>query len=148
MTYRKISIDRFYDKVTIVSESGCWIWTGAVSNGYGSLKVDGQNIRAHRFSYEVHCGEIEDGNVICHSCDVPLCVNPDHLWSGTQSENILDCSKKGRHVANRAKLSAEQKNEILSIYTGKHGQQSELARLYNVSQATIWNIVNNKGDVT
>lgn len=78
---------------------GCWIWTGTRDKaGYGKINRAGKNYRAHRFFYSFFKGEIPKGLLVCHSCDVPSCVNPDHLWVGTHSDNQNDAYKKGRKV--------------------------------------------------
>ena len=79
----------------------CWEWTGKIrNNGYGEYThiVNGNKkyILAHRGSYEVFKGKIQDGLYVCHSCDNKKCVNPDHLWVGTGKDNMQDCLKKGR----------------------------------------------------
>lgn len=92
-----------------IDENGCWIWGKSCSrNGYGSFALGGgHNIRAHRASYEVFKGEIPDGLDVCHKCDVRRCVNPDHLFLGTRSENILDASAKGRVSRTHQKKGTE-----------------------------------------
>ena len=81
----------FEDRITF--GDGCWLWKGKPgSGGYGSWK-HGQ---AHRASWEFYRGPIPAGLQVCHRCDVPLCVNPDHLFIGTQSDNIQDMYAKGR----------------------------------------------------
>jgi hypothetical protein len=76
---------------------GCWLWSGCVGrDGYGKLKRGGKTLRAHRVFYEAHKGPIPEGLLVCHSCDNPLCVNPDHLWVGTQVDNEKDKDQKGR----------------------------------------------------
>jgi HNH endonuclease len=79
----------------------CWLWTGKPNYwGYGRLAVDKKALYAHRLSYELWVGPIpEDKPFVCHHCDIPLCVNPSHLFAGTAEDNNQDCAKKGRHVA-------------------------------------------------
>lgn len=88
---------RFLNKI---NKGDCWEWQGVIGhNGYGRFEVGGRNgilFRAHRFSWLFYRGEIPDGFVICHSCDNRKCANPDHLWIGTQTENMQDASRKGR----------------------------------------------------
>lgn len=78
--------------------SGCWLWYGArATDGYGRIKKPGGGkYIAHRLSYRAFVGPIPEGQVVCHRCDVRDCVNPDHLFCGTQGDNIRDCFKKGR----------------------------------------------------
>lgn len=95
---KKPSIEeRFFDKVT--KTDSCWLWTGAItSRGYGSIRVEGKSTSTHRLSYMLFNGEIPDGFVVCHTCDVPACVNPEHLWVGTVSDNVRDMIQKNRHA--------------------------------------------------
>lgn len=76
----------------------CWLWTGAIngSNSYGYLWDGTRGLRAHRYSYEIHKGEIPEGMLVCHTCDTPLCVNPAHLFLGTVKTNAEDMVAKGR----------------------------------------------------
>jgi hypothetical protein len=77
--------------------TGCWNWTKHLSGGgYGAFKIEGIMRPAHRVSYELFWGEIPDGLQVCHRCDNKRCINPDHLFLGTQKDNIADCIKKGR----------------------------------------------------
>ena len=83
--------------VEIDQKNQCWNWIGkTISAGYGMVLHDGMQRSSHRFSYEMHKGDIPSGLVILHSCDNRRCVNPDHLTAGTQSQNMRDMVQKGR----------------------------------------------------
>ena len=94
-------IDRFMSKVEMVTESGCWIWMGATNGNsrkfsYGQMH-DGERTRlAHRLAVELFDRPVPGDMMVCHRCDVTLCVNPAHLFVGSRSDNMLDASKKWR----------------------------------------------------
>lgn len=101
MAWPKASI-RLERKIERVPISGCWIYTGFLDpEGYGKFMEAGKQLRAHRYSYTLHKGNIPEGLFVCHTCDVPCCVNPDHLWLGTHDDNMKDKVKKGRSNGNR-----------------------------------------------
>ena len=80
-----------------VAESGCLVWTGYCNvSGYGKMSVQGVPRLTHRLAYTIHRGPIPDGMLVCHHCDVPCCINPEHLFLGTIHDNIGDASRKGR----------------------------------------------------
>lgn len=85
------------------SDDGCWIWLGAPqgSNGYGSLKVDGRKTFAHRYSWALVNGPVPPGLCVLHRCDRPLCVNPEHLFLGSNQDNVDDRTAKGRSAGNK-----------------------------------------------
>lgn len=90
---------RFWEHVDRRDEDECWEWKGAHDGrGYGQIAVGAgvAPLKAHRLSWEIHNGRIPDGLVVCHSCDNPSCVNPAHLSPGTQQENMVQASERGR----------------------------------------------------
>jgi hypothetical protein len=92
-------IDRFFKKVD--KTTSCWIWTHSTNKfGHGMFSFQGKTLGAHRFSFQLHNGNISNGFYVCHSCDNPACVNPNHLWLGTASDNMQDMIKKGRQGKN------------------------------------------------
>lgn len=96
--------------------TGCWLWIGAVNkDGYGKVKVERKHLTAHRWSWTLHKGPIPDGAHVLHRCDVPGCVNPGHLFIGSNNDNVADRERKGRSYdpsIHSAKLTAEQVDEI------------------------------------
>lgn len=90
--------ERFWRKVDKPNgENGCWLWTGSFTTpGYGQFRADGKNLSTHRYAYEISRGPIPKGLLVCHHCDNPKCVRPDHLFLGTHKDNHDDSVAKGR----------------------------------------------------
>lgn len=89
--------ERFKRHYILDLKTGCWNWTACLNHaGYGVFKYDGQMKGAHRFSYKLYIGEIEDDLLVCHRCDNPKCVNPFHFFKGTDADNMKDGRDKGR----------------------------------------------------
>lgn len=112
-THSPITLARFWTKVRFESEFQCWEWQGKTDEkGYGRFD---ENIKAHRFSYELFNGPVPDGKMVLHSCDNPPCVNPKHLRPGTHQENMQDAHDRKRFkspYAYRARVTADQADYI------------------------------------
>jgi hypothetical protein len=85
--------------VNVDPNTGCWLWQGAHNRrGYGRLYYSGKDYRAHRLAYVAFVGPIPNNMLVCHRCDVPQCVNPEHLFLGTAQDNESDKVSKGRQT--------------------------------------------------
>jgi hypothetical protein len=132
--------------------SGCWIWLGNIGHhktgDRARMSVRNKKTFAYRAAYEAYSGKtIPEGMVICHRCDNPICVNPDHLWVGTQADNLRDMYRKRRHVVvyhighsrnngennPRARLTVDN---VIAIRNSTE-TSAELGRRYGVSRLTI-----------
>lgn len=120
-----------------VQKSNCWEWTAATVKGYGSFGFDGKTYLAHRISYAIAYEDPLE-MCVCHSCDNPLCVNPEHLWLGTPGDNDRDRDQKGRQARgisiNTNVLTEHQAREILASIKIP---QKVLATKYKVSECSI-----------
>lgn len=95
-------MDRFSQGYMPEPNTGCWLWAKACKdNGYGMTYLNRSAITAHRCSWILNRGPIPIGMCVCHKCDTPACVNPDHLFLGTNRDNINDCQRKGRSLKGR-----------------------------------------------
>lgn len=118
-----------------VPESGCWLWLGACNDvGYGHIRRGGTFTYAHRAFYERRFGPIPADAVLLHKCDVPCCVNPDHLRPGTQKENMQDmiAKKRDRIVGSRAPRARLTEQDVLRIREQWRSPE-EIAEEYNIS---------------
>ncbi len=104
--------------------SGCWLWLGSMkANGYGNMGFNGSFTQAHRVSFMAYKGPIAVGNVICHRCDNPSCVNPDHLWQGTPSQNVRDSIAKGRTAKFHRTVSSKNSSGVIGVGWNKRIQK-------------------------
>jgi hypothetical protein len=137
---------RIMSQVDIDPVTGCWLWKGYLwRNGYGRMRYRSKKWAVHRLNYMLHLGEIPDGLMACHCCDVKSCCNPLHIFLGDQQANMDDMSRKGRsrhargETHHSAKLTKSQVDEIRRRYVHRMG--ASLGREFGVSQAQISRIV-------
>ena len=119
----------------------CWIWNaGKDKDGYGQFYDGNKNYRAHRYSWALYYGSIPCGKFICHKCDNPSCVNPDHLFLGSNQENTLDRHKKGRSARGEyCGMSKITDNIAIRIRESK-GNIREIAKEFGISKTTVRDI--------
>lgn len=147
MTTRKLPIERFWDKVIKLGPDDCWEWK-KIGKGkrYGQFKVNGRMVSAHRFSWELVNGPIPKGLYACHVCDNTKCVNPKHLFLGTQKQNMEDCVAKGRKGGLFGQDHANTKftdSDVMAIRALRHWSgfmYKDIAAEYNVCYQTIQHI--------
>jgi hypothetical protein len=145
------ALDKFFSKVE--KTDGCWFWKGGRQSriySYGIFSLDGENVYAHRLSWIIHYGKIENNLCVLHKCDIPLCVNPDHLFLGSQIDNLEDCRKKGRSrngsmPGEKHPLSVLSNQKVLEIRS-LHGLvlQKDIALKYGVKKSQINKILLHK----
>lgn len=137
--------ERFFKRFKIRAD-GCWQWTSrADKDGYGILSVKDQNIRAHRFSYEHHIGPIPEGMVVCHHCDNPGCVNPEHLFCGTVKDNAQDALQKQRHYVGSKNGRSKLFDADVQDIKDSNLSGPTLAKRYGVTRSTINKIKRGEG---
>ena len=135
-------VERFNEKYR-KDESGCWIWMASCAGkGYGQIKLPGERrqIYAHRLSYLIHKGPLPEGKHICHTCDNPRCVNPDHLFVGTSQDNHDDMKNKGRHTYGEKSATAKSTTkDVLQMKAmiAAGVPQTKIAALFGLHQTTV-----------
>jgi hypothetical protein len=139
-----LDVARFWSHVSVGRHDACWPWNGATDeNGYGVFKTDGKQT-AHRVAYTIASGAIPAGQVVRHSCDNPVCVNPKHLSTGTHADNVRDRVIRDRSARGerngRARLIEQDVREIRDSGESK----TQLAAKYDVSEATILAILSGR----
>lgn len=142
--------ERFWSLVDKKDSDSCWEWkAGTHQFGYGTFWFLGKNITAHRYSYQLAKGKIPKGMLVCHSCDNPKCVNPNHLFLGTYADNVNDMMAKGRNPDKRgerhhlAKLTNKDVQEIRQL-AAQGISKAEIAKRKGIDQSTVSRIVNHK----
>ena len=136
---------RFSQKHKLNAKTGCWEWTAGVGvQGYGRFKLGGKTRFAHRVSYALHVAHIPEAALVLHKCDNRVCVNPDHLFIGTQKDNQQDMKRKGRHTygerSPNAKLTDKDVLRMYDLYDSGVGT-IRLAKMFGITKNLAWRIV-------
>jgi len=147
--WKLISPDAFWKRVVKSdAEDECWSWTGSTSKGYGRIRYPGPGnesnwIYAHIYSFLLHGGKLEDGQLVRHTCDNPICSNPRHLIAGTHLDNHRDAMARGRHAfgdrSGQAKINNRKARLVIECLLKKEPRKS-ISRRLRVSIDTVHRI--------
>ena len=132
--------DRLWPKVDIQGPDDCWLWKGAMIFGYGQIRHNGKTHRAHRVAWELVSGDIPAGMSCLHHCDNPSCVNPKHLFLGTQADNLRDAVEKRRTARGQNHGSAKLTEADIQVIRSRLRRgdfQKEVAAAFGVCKQTI-----------
>lgn len=144
-----LTASEFWLRVDKHKSTECWLWTGSkTKDGYGQFGGRRRRIYAHRFSWELHNGPIPRGMNILHECDRTNCINPDHLFLGTQADNVKDMVMKNRQAVGeklpQSILSEIDVNEIRRLHATGRFSLLLLAEIFRTVNTNIWHIVHRR----
>jgi hypothetical protein len=145
--YNKMPLEeRFWDKVDVRGSEECWLWQGAKDGEYGVLSDSGKKRRAHRVSYEIDTGGLNPDLHVCHHCDTPSCVNPNHLYQGTEQDNTDDMVNRNRQAKgsdfSNTELSEQDVAEVRRQYRDTNKSTYKIAAELPISPSQVRRIVN------
>lgn len=135
--------DRFAGKYTVDPITGCWLWFASKDQkGYGKIRHGAVSLRAHRVSYELRFGKIPEGDghhgtCVLHKCDNPSCVNPDHLFLGSNLENIIDMRQKDRDSKGESRYNAKLTERDIVAIKNDTRYQWQIAADYGINQSQV-----------
>ena len=143
MDFSERDAKRFWGHVERPADESCWLWRNAA--GYGQFSLHGKNVSAHRASWELANGQIDSGSFVCHTCDNPPCVNPSHLFLGSNSDNIKDSVSKGRSTSRfpvmrgedhyRARITEQDVKDIRRLTLTSTDR--EVGKVYGLAESTV-----------
>lgn len=135
----KFCSDACHFGANVIKTDRCWLWRGTRDKyGYGTAKLRGRRVeKAHRLAYRLAQGDVGRGVVICHACDNPICVRPDHLFPGTPLDNKTDCVRKGRHVKGQDLWSSKLTEDDVRAIRADRRPPKDTASHYGVSKEMI-----------
>jgi hypothetical protein len=147
--------DRFWEKVSPEPNTGCFLWTGTLVDGYGAIWSGVRMVRASRVAWSLTHGRVPDELLVCHTCDFPPCVNPAHLFLGTGRDNSQDMVAKGRHASQvdplacspfgerhpKAKLTETVVREMRRLHTEEGWGGKRLAKRFGIEMKTAYDVI-------
>lgn len=144
MPKNTLSDDYVEKRTVVIAESGCWIWMlSTVRGGYGKVSIDGKSHTAHRAIWEKKNGPVPSGLILCHRCDTPSCVNPDHLFVGTHSDNSLDMVTKNRAAKGEKIGNSKLTSDVVGKIRSMTGTYKSIGEAFGISESAVWYVRNN-----
>ena len=138
--------ERFESQFVRIPIGGCWLWTGPDKNKFwhGAFKLGARETKvtfAHRTAWNLYVGEIPNGMCVCHSCDNPSCVNPDHLFLGSQGDNVMDKVSKGMHLFGSKCPNSKITEPIAAQIKILKKPTKVMAEMFGISRQSVADIV-------